>query len=159
MILAKQLRVLIADESGAFLASTVRWIEARADLRLVGTARTSTDALEAVDRLRPDLVILEAVLHEIDGFQLARALKARKNPPLVVLVTFHANAAVREEALASGADGFLAKSDFSDSFEALLDEWKGLAAERATERALEPPAPLTTPERSVLPGSRTVPDP
>src|SRR5262245_5666128 len=154
MVSRKVTRVFVADQSGAFLASTVRWIEGRPDLRLVGTARTSTDALAAVDRLCPDLVILEAVLHEIDGFQLARALKARKNPPLVVLVTFHANAAVREEALASGADGFLAKSDFTDGFESLLEEWKNRLAGDA-----EPPGAITTPERSDPRGSRTVPDP
>ena len=154
MISGKQLRVLVADESGAFLASIVRWIEGRSDLRLVGTARTSTDALEAVEKLRPDLIILEAVLHEIDGFQMARTLKGRRLPPLVVLVTFHANEAAREEALACGADGFLAKDDFADGFEAMLEEWKA----RAPQGPTEPAERLTTLDGPAPHGSPTVPD-
>ena len=114
------LDVLVVDESEAFLASTLHWIEARPDLRLVGTAGNGPDALAAVERLRPDLVIVEAVLAGIDGFRLARALKAREDAPLVLLVTFHASAAARDEAHAAGADAFLAKYDFSDEIEAIL---------------------------------------
>lgn len=117
--------VLVVDESLAFLASTRRWIESRPDLRLVGTAHSGPEALAAVERLLPDLVIVEAVLAGMDGFRLARTLKAREDAPLVLLVTFHASAAARDEAQAAGADGFLAKGDFSDEIEAILEEWRG----------------------------------
>src|SRR6185436_17758079 len=89
------LDVLVVDESEAFLASTLHWIESRPDLRLVGIARNAPQALDAVERLCPDLVIVECVLHTIDGFHLTRELKRREDAPLVLLVTFHASAAVR----------------------------------------------------------------
>jgi CheY-like chemotaxis protein len=142
------LSVLVVDESEAFLAVTRHWIESRRDVHLVGTARSGASALEAAAELRPDLVIVEAVLPEIDGFRLTRALKARAHAPLVVIVTFHASAAARDEAFAAGADGFLAKGEFSDELEAILEVWKTDLPDRVT-----PPA---IPARRE---SRTAPDP
>jgi DNA-binding NarL/FixJ family response regulator len=126
-------------------------IESRPDLRLVGTARSGFSALEAAADLRPDLVIVEAVLPGIDGFRLTRALKARANAPLVVIVTFHASAAARDEAYAAGADGFLAKGDFSDEFDAILAFWK---IDRAGDAGR-----VTTPTKPARRESRIVPDP
>ena len=143
--------VLVADDSEAFLASTCHWIESRTDLHLVGTARSGWAALEAAAELCPDLVIVEAVLPGIDGFRVTRALKVRANGPLVVIVTFHASQAARDEAFVAGADGFLAKGDFSDEFDAILEVWKTVRPGSAGR--------ATTPARLVRRGSRTVPDP
>jgi CheY-like chemotaxis protein len=143
--------VLVVDESEAFLASTLQWIESRRDLRLVGTARNGFDALDAVERLSPDLVIVEAVLPGIDGFRLARTLKAGVDCPLVLLVTFHASVTARDEAFAAGADGFLAKGDFSDEIEAILEAWK---TDRPGRKGR-----VTTPGTPGRRGLRTVPDP
>ena len=142
--------VLVVDESLAFLASTHRWIESRPDLRLVATLHSGAAALDAVELLRPDLVIVEAVLAGMDGFRLARALKARANAPRVLLATFHATAAARDEAHAAGADGLLAKGHFSDEIEAFLEAWRSVP-----EDAL----PLKTRARRARPESQTVPDP
>jgi DNA-binding NarL/FixJ family response regulator len=143
--------VLVVDESEAFLASTMHLIESRPDLRFVGTARSGIEALVAIERLSPDLVIVDAVLPGIDGFHLARTLKARANGPLVLLVAFHASAAARDEAHAAGADGFLAKGDFSDEFDAILEAWKTDRPGRAGR--------ATTPARPARRVSRTAPDP
>ena len=147
---AARLDVLVVDESEAFLSSTLHWIASRPDLRLVGTAGNGADALAAVERLRPDLVIVEAVLAGVDGFRLARALKKREDAPLVLLVTFHASAAARDQAYAAGADGFLAKYDFSDEIEAILEVLRGARSDGEG---------VKTPARPDRRGSRTVPDP
>lgn len=144
------LRVFVVDESDAFLASVVEWIGSRRDLRLVGTARGGLEALDAIVHFTPDLVILDAILPGLDGFRLTRVIKKHTDAPLVVLVTFHANAAAREEAHAMGADGFLAKQDFTDGFEALLAGW----AEGGVGRVWG----ATTPVRPARRGSRTEQD-
>jgi len=155
--------VLVVDESQAFLAGTSRWIASRPDLRLVGTARSGPEALEAVERLRPDLVIVEAVLTGMDGFQLARTLKKRESAPLVLLVTFHASAAARAEAYAAGADGFLAKYDFSDEIEAILEEWRVVLPGRDGQPGRDGrpgrAEGVRTPETRARRGSRSEPDP
>jgi CheY-like chemotaxis protein len=145
------LRVLVVDESDAFRESVEEWIAGRADLRLAGTARGGLEALDAIDRARPDLVILDAILADIDGFRITPIIKKSPSAPLVVLVTFHASAAARERALAVGADGFLAKQHFTDGIEALLAGWED--AGRARDGAVR------TPARRGRPESQTVPDP
>ena len=151
MASAESLSVLVVDESEAFLSSARHWIESRRDVHLVGTARSGSSALDAAAELSPDLVIVEAVLPGIDGFRLTRALKSRANAPLVVIVTFHASAAARDEAFAAGADGFLAKGNFSDEVDAFLEIWKTDRLGRAD--GVKPPA------RPARRESRTVPDP
>ena len=151
MPLPAPLHTLIADGSDAFLSGMIQWISSCPDLQLVGTARNGPEALDAVSRLAPDLVILEAGLPGIDGFRLTRTLKSRPGAPLVVLVTFHASAAARAEARAAGADALLATPDFTDGLEAILEEWaKGKIV------AVEP---VTTPTKPARRGSQTVPDP
>lgn len=151
MASAEMLKVLVVDESEAFLAGARQLIESRSDVHLVGIARGGLSALEAAAELSPDLVIVEAVLPGMDGFRLTRVLKARANAPLVIVVTFHASAAARDEAYAAGADGFLAKGDFSDEFDAILEFWKTDRSGRA--------ARVTTPAKPARRESRTVPDP
>lgn len=151
MPLPAPLHTLIADGNDAFLSGMIQWISSCPDLQLVGTARNGPEVLDAVQRLAPDLVILDAGLPGIDGFHLTRILKKRPGAPLVVLVTFHASAAAREEARAVGADALLATPDFTDGLEAMLEEWaKGKLG--AAER-------VTTPARPTRRESQTVPDP
>ena len=158
----RSFRVLLVDQSERFLASARHWIESRTDLHLVGTARSGRAALKAAAELSPDLVIIEAVLPEIDGFRVTRLLKERANAPLVVVVTFHACAAARDEAFLAGADGFVAKENFSDGLEAILEAWRTerpcqaggvlTPANIRTPWSLHPSKLLSPPPRS--PGSR-----
>jgi DNA-binding NarL/FixJ family response regulator len=145
------INVLVVDESEAFLASMRRWIESCGDLRLVGVARDGHEALRAVELLRPDLVIVEAALSGMDGFRLACVLKERDDAPWVLLATFHASVAARDEAYAAGADGLVAKGDFSDEIEAILEEWRAGSP--------GPGGRVTTPAKPARRGSRTSPDP
>ena len=140
--------VLVVDESELFLAGARHWFESRRDVHLVGTTRNATTALEAAVALHPDLVIVEAVLPGIDGFRLTRALKSLAKPPLVLIVTFYTSAAARDEALAAGADGFLAKGNFSDELDAFLEKAKA-----------EPSVRVTTPATPARHELRIAPDP
>jgi CheY-like chemotaxis protein len=145
------IKTLLVDESEEFLTSASHWIRGRPDLVVVAKVRSGLTAIEAIGRLRPDLVIMDCVLPELDGFRLARWIKSRPSPPLVVIATFVTSQAARDEALAAGADGFIAKDEFAGGLERMLDE---LLARRHDSAK----APMTrgTPARLE---SRTEPDP
>jgi CheY-like chemotaxis protein len=145
------LRTLLADDSAIFTSGALSLLSARTDLTIVEIVRNGPAALEAFERLRPDLVLLDAVLPGLDGFRIARAIKSRPTPPFVAIVTFLASAETRREALAVGADAFLAKDEFAEGFDLLIVEAKDYQA-RLRERIRTPakPAPL---------GSRTEPEP
>jgi len=114
------IRTLLVDDSEAFLDGARDWLAAREGFTVVGTARSGTDALEAIERLEPDLVLLDLVMPGLDGFQVTRRIKARPDPPWVVIITFHASNAARQEATAAGADGMLSKVEFLVALEPLI---------------------------------------
>lgn len=63
-------------------------------IEVVGTALDGKAALEAIDALRPDLVLLDMTMPELDGLAVARALGRGEQAPAVVFVTAHDNFAV-----------------------------------------------------------------
>ena len=140
------IRTLLVDESQEFLDGASLWMVGRPELVIVGKVRSGLKAIEAVGRLKPDLVIMDGVLPELDGFRVARLIKSRPDPPLVVIATFVTSQAAREEALAAGADGFIAKDEFAGGLERLLDE-------------LIPRRWATSRETPGRPGWRIEPDP
>lgn len=145
------IKTLLVDESEEFLDGASLWMVGRPELVIVGKVRTGLEAIEAVGRLRPDLVIMDGVLPGLDGFRVARLIKARPDAPLVVIATFVPSRAAREEALAAGADGFIAKDEFAGGLERLLDELIPRLGEREK--------PATSRETRVRPGWRSEPDP
>ena len=91
-------RTLIADNSRAFLAGARRWIAECPGLDLVGTVHRGNEVLETVERLNPDLVLMDVILPEIDGLEATRRIKSRQGAPWVVIATFEQGSPLREAA-------------------------------------------------------------
>lgn len=89
-----KLRVVIADDerpARSFLAATLRSFE---DVEIIGEAETGAEAVEIIERLRPDLALLDLQMPEVDGLGVVRLI--RKNRlPLVAFVTAYDEYAVR----------------------------------------------------------------
>jgi CheY-like chemotaxis protein len=146
------LRTLVADESQAFSSVLRRWIDGRPELAWIATVRTGPEAIDAARRLTPDLVLLDAVLPEIDGFRVVRELGRLPRPPQAVIVTFQAEDHARRAAFDAGAAGFVAKDEFAAGMDVLLPELLDRAAAWAADIA-----PVSPRARSVPPGSRIEP--
>ncbi|HEX9004706.1 MAG TPA: response regulator [Blastocatellia bacterium] len=88
------LRVVIADDerpARSFLAAILRGFE---DVRLVGEAENGAEAIELIEREKPDLALLDLQMPEIDGLSVVRLLK-KSRMPLVAFVTAYDEYAVR----------------------------------------------------------------
>lgn len=105
------IRTLVVDDSEEFLIVASRWVASQDRLQLAGTARSGREAIEAVDRLGPDLVLMDVAMPGMSGFEATRLLKKRDARPWIVILSFFDNHAARDEAWAAGADGFVAKAD------------------------------------------------
>jgi CheY-like chemotaxis protein len=115
-------QVLVVDDSEEFLLGVCGWVTAQPGLRLAGTARSGDEALTAVERLHPDLVLMDVAMPGMDGLEATRRIKSRADAPLVVILTFHATQVARQEAWAAGADGFVAKADVSEELHRVIGE-------------------------------------
>ena len=112
--------VLIVDDHPSFRASARRMLEADG-YEVVGEARTVTSASTAVRELRPELVLLDVRLPDIDGFRGRRAdAHASGARPQIVLVSSHDQSDLGDAIGASGARGFIPKSELSAEAIALL---------------------------------------
>jgi DNA-binding NarL/FixJ family response regulator len=111
--------VLIIDDHAPFwaVARTLLQLEG---LEVVGEVADALSALEAVGRLRPDVVVLDIQLPDLDGFEVARRLAQAGDPPVIVLVSSRDSSAYRRRLADSPARGFIPKSDLSGAAVAAL---------------------------------------
>jgi DNA-binding NarL/FixJ family response regulator len=88
---------------------------------VVGEASDGASSVEAVRRLRPDVVLLDIRLPDMNGFQVAELLAEVEKPPAIVLTSSHDGRDYRKRVAASIAKGFVPKGDLSrESLEAVL---------------------------------------
>jgi DNA-binding NarL/FixJ family response regulator len=80
---------------------------------VVGEAADGDAALAALQRLRPEVVLLDVQLRGLDGFAVAERLAADAHPPDVVLISSRSPEAYRQRLHGSPARGFIAKAEFS----------------------------------------------
>lgn len=88
---------------------------------VVGAAASGEEALVAVERLAPDLVLLDLRLPGIDGVEVAERLAAMERAPAVILISSREAAAYEPRVVDAPVRGFLAKRDLAvSSIDALL---------------------------------------
>jgi DNA-binding NarL/FixJ family response regulator len=106
---AVKTRVALVDDDPLVRSALTLMLGGQPDLEVIGEAGDGRAGLALVERLRPDVVLMDIRMPRVDGLAATRALHARSDPPrVIVLTTFDADDHV-VEALAAGADGFLLK--------------------------------------------------
>jgi DNA-binding LytR/AlgR family response regulator len=128
------LRVLVCDDEPIAVAKISSLLGRIGGVELVGTAPDGREALEAVDRTRPDLVLLDIEMPGPDGFDIARVMEARDHPPLVAFVTAYRRLAL--EAFDSGAVDFLSKPVRLERLEQSVERARRVVAGRTAEQRL-----------------------
>ena len=104
--------VLIVDDHEAFRASARALLDADG-FEVIGEAADGKEALAAVAALRPQIVLLDIQLPDIDGLTVAERLAASPDPPAVVLVSSRDAAAYGPRLAQAPARGFIPKSGLS----------------------------------------------
>jgi DNA-binding NarL/FixJ family response regulator len=111
--------VVIVDDHPEFRESASALLEAEG-FSVIGEAADGDEAIAAVARLRPEVVLLDIQLPDLDGFTVAERLAAGPEPPRVVLISSREAAAYGPRLDAAAARGFIPKRELSGSTLAAL---------------------------------------
>lgn len=104
--------VLVVDDHAEFRRSARALLEA-GGFEVVGEAAGGREAIGASARLRPEIVLLDVQLPDLDGFAVAARLAATPAPPAVVLISSRDASAYGARLAVASARGFIAKRDLS----------------------------------------------
>jgi DNA-binding NarL/FixJ family response regulator len=124
-------RVLVVDDDPAFLALINRLVDATSGLEIVGEATSGEHAVEAVENLRPDLVLMDVRMPGIGGISATRLIKAMRPSTLVILVSTTHPDELAIESEACQSDTIIWKSDLHPRL--LDDTWLRLHHLRRTQ--------------------------
>ena len=117
------LGVLIVDDNMLFLEAARDRLE-QGGLRVVGVAATSAEALRRAEERRPEVVLVDVMLGNESGFELARRLAAQHQDggPAVILISTYSAADFARPIAESPAAGFVSKQELSaDAIRRIID--------------------------------------
>lgn len=103
------IRVLLVDDQPLARAGLRRILEPQGEITVVGECDDGDQVSDAVDRFRPDVVVMDVRMRRMDGAEATRRLREQSgSPPVLVLTTFDDDETVAA-ALGAGAAGFILK--------------------------------------------------
>jgi two-component system, NarL family, response regulator NreC len=101
--------VLIADDHAIVRAGLRTLIGAEAGLELVGEAASGYEAIAMVEKFRPDVLVLDLSMPDLDGISVTRKVKPRFPELRILVLTLHEDEALLKEAIKAGAAGYVLK--------------------------------------------------
>jgi two-component system nitrate/nitrite response regulator NarL len=111
----RRISVLIADDHPVFRQGLVDAIESRPELKLAGQADNGKSALAEIQRLEPDVAVIDMKMPELDGMEVVKAVVQGELKSRVLFLTGYLEGAVAYEAVEAGARGYISKDSSSDA--------------------------------------------
>jgi two-component system, NarL family, nitrate/nitrite response regulator NarL len=106
-----KIKVLIADDHKLFRQGLISLIKTRQDMvEVVGEAENGEEAIRLAEKLRPDVILMDIYMPQLDGLQAAKIIHARFPKIAVVILTSSEKDGHLYEAVQSGVAGYLLKS-------------------------------------------------
>jgi len=120
----RTLRVLIVEDDPVVADINREFTERVDGFTTIGVARSVASAVEAVQRLRPDLVLLDVYMPDGDGVQLLREVRRQDVEVDVIPVTAAGNAGIVRQLMRNGAAGYILKPFKFERFAAVLQAYR-----------------------------------
>jgi DNA-binding NarL/FixJ family response regulator len=157
--------VLLADDHPIVRQGLRRLLEAEEDFKVVGEASNGIEALQLVERLRPDVLVVDLVMPDLSGIEVLRQARQRSPATLSVVLSMQNSEAYVVEALRNGAMGYILKdtapAEVVDAIRIIAKKHRYLSPslsehlidallQRTKETSTDPYEDLTPREREVL---------
>lgn len=123
--MSRQLKIVIAEDHPIFLKGLAEVIESRPENKVVRQVADGLSLVQAVEQLKPEVVVVDIDLPLLNGFEAARRIQ-KENPQIaLIFLTMHKGEDVFNEAMDLGAKGFVIKDSALEGILTAID----LAAE------------------------------
>jgi len=120
----KPYRVLIADDHSVVRRGLEVLLGLQPGIEVCGEAVTGTETIEQVRRHKPDLVILDLTMPELNGIEVSKTIKREYPDTSVLVLSMHFSEEVAREVLRSGALGYVLKSDADSDLLSAVDHMR-----------------------------------
>jgi len=117
-----RITVLIVDNLAHVRQGIKTLLQLADDLEVVGEAANGLEAVRMAEQFRPDIVIMDLKMPELDGFEATRQIKGRHLAGGVIALTLYGSQHNRERAAQAGADAFIEKDAAVDTLEKKIRE-------------------------------------
>ncbi|MFQ5989545.1 MAG: response regulator [Candidatus Methylomirabilales bacterium] len=107
-------RIFIVDDHPILRQGLTQLINQEADLSVCGEAEDTHAAFEAIGAVRPDIVIVDISLKNVDGIELIKKIRMRDDKLHILVLSMHDEALYAERALRAGANGYIMKQEAAD---------------------------------------------
>ncbi|HEY1502613.1 MAG TPA: response regulator transcription factor [Acidobacteriaceae bacterium] len=118
----REIRILMVDDHGLFRESLGRLLDTAPHIHVVGQCATVAEAVTALTRNKPDVILLDYDLGEESGLSLLTELKRRSSDARVLMVTAELPAAVTLRVMEDGASGIFLKHSSPDQLIAAIQQ-------------------------------------
>jgi len=108
-VAATEIRIVVADDHPIVRQGLRQTIEAERGLKVVAEATDGLTALDQIKSFKPEVVVLDIDMPELDGFGVVRALRGEKISVEIVFLTIHRDEDFFNEAINLGAKGYVLK--------------------------------------------------
>ncbi len=103
------LRILIVDDAAEVRRDLKTILALSADLEIIGEAEDGVEAIRLMESLKPDVILMDLEMPNMDGYQATQQVKALRPDCKVVVLSVHDYEEARTAAQKSGVDAFLVK--------------------------------------------------
>jgi DNA-binding NarL/FixJ family response regulator len=115
------LRILVVDDHAVVRRGVKSLLESHDDWEVCGEATTGRDAVEQSKRLKPDVVVMDLSLPELNGLDATRQILKEAPETEVLVLTMHHSEELARDVLKAGARGYVLKSDADENLITAVD--------------------------------------
>ncbi len=116
------MKVAIADDSDLMRDRLKQLLESFDNVEVVGEAKNSIEARKLIDKVKPDVLLLDIRMPGGSGLEVLKDIKEYKINTKIIMLTNYPYPQYKEKCLQLGAEYFLSKAEEFDKLESVLDE-------------------------------------